>query len=346
MRRNDPEIPARYYQRMGEVLAARGVDVAALLREVRIRPQAIAQVDARLRLSQVEALVDAVLTRTGHTDLAFDLGRALKTSAHSIVGYAMLSSPDVDYALRVVARYFRLVMPSFRMRYRADAGRAEIGFVPVLPLSHRCLAFHIEMIAVTTHWELRELIGGPVPDYALHLSIAPPAHAARYAELSGAQCHFSGEAAPGLRFVFAADFRDYPLAFADANALKMAEARCAALVRNAVAVGRVKNWIEMMLREASDGMPTLAELAQTLNLSPRTLDRYLKRERSSFRELSLRIRHEKACELLRRDDLSVTQIAHELGYTDAANFTRAFRRAAGRSPSRHRQAADRKPRRD
>lgn len=338
MRRKDPEIPARYYQRMAEVLTARGVNVEALLRSVRIRPQSLAQVDARLRLSQVEALVDAVLTRTGHTDLALDLGRALKTSTHSIVGYAMLSSPDVDYALRVVARYFRLVMPSFRMRYRAEAGRAEISFTPVLPLRHRCLVFHLEMIAVTTYWELRELIGGPLPDAVLHLSIAPPSHVARYAELSGLQCHFNSEASPGLRFVFAADFRDYPLAFADAHALQMAEARCTALVRSAVAGGQVKNWVEMMLCEASDGMPTQAELAQTLNLSARTLDRHLKREHCSFRELALRVRHDKACELLQAGELSITQIAYELGYTDAANFTRAFRRAAGRAPSAHRRA--------
>ncbi|NKF21190.1 AraC family transcriptional regulator [Solimonas marina] len=338
-RHDDPEIPARYYVRMGEVLAARGVDVGALMRELRIRPQAIVRPEAQLRLSQVEALVDSVLTRTGHTDLALDVGRALKPSTHSIVGYAMLSSPDVDYALRVVARYFRLVMPSFRMRYRAEAGRAEIGFVPVLPLSHRCLAFHLEMIAVTTYWELRELIGGPVPDCVLHLSIAPPAHAARYAELVGAQCRFNSAATPGLRFVFAADFRDYPLAFADADALKMAEARCAALVRSAVARNRVRDWVEMMLRESGGGMPSLAELAQTLNLSSRTLDRYLKREGCRFRALSLRVRHDRACELLGRGELSVTQIAHELGYTDAANFTRAFRRAAGCSPSAHRRRA-------
>jgi AraC-like DNA-binding protein len=95
--------------------------------------------------------------------------------------------------------------------------------------------------------------------------------------------------------------------------------------------------VTMMLREASDGVPSLTELAHTLNLSARTLDRYLAREGSSFRELSTRVRHQMACELLRGGTLNITQIAYQLGYTDAANFTRAFRRQANCSPSDYRQ---------
>lgn len=335
MKRNDPEVPARYYVRMGEVLAARGVDVLALLRAVRLKPEAMALPEAKLRWSQVEALVAQVLAMPGLADLALDVGRVLKPSSHASVGFAMLSSPDIDYALRVLARYFRLVMPSFRMHYRAGGGRTEIRYAPAFPQSHACLAFHLEAIAAATYWEIKMLSSGEMPAGQLHFSVPPPLHVARYAELGGAQCHFGSIGSPGVRLLFDADFTRHSLPMADAGALKMAEARCAELLRNVVAVGQVRDWVAMMLRESADGWPTLGELAQTLNLSPRTLDRYLKREGASFRILALQVRHERACELLRRG-LSVTQIAHELGYTDASNFTRAFRRAAGRAPSLHR----------
>jgi AraC-like DNA-binding protein len=73
-----------------------------------------------------------------------------------------------------------------------------------------------------------------------------------------------------------------------------------------------------------------------LNLSARTLDRYLEKEGESFRKLSNRTRHEKALELLEDDRLTVTHIAHELGYTDMSNFARSFRREAGVAPGDYR----------
>jgi AraC-like DNA-binding protein len=78
-------------------------------------------------------------------------------------------------------------------------------------------------------------------------------------------------------------------------------------------------------------------MARILNLSPRTLERRLAQEGGSFRAYARAARHARACELLRAGRLGITQIAYQLGYGDAANFTRAFRREAGCSPSEFRQ---------
>lgn len=123
-----------------------------------------------------------------------------------------------------------------------------------------------------------------------------------------------------------------PLALADPTALKLAEQRCLEMVGRARLTGDVAGWVEMMLREASDGVPLQTELAHSLNLSPRTLDRYLKKEGGSYRDLSKRARHAKACKLLADEWRPVTQIGLELGYTDASNFARAFKRESGMSP--------------
>ncbi len=56
-------------------------------------------------------------------------------------------------------------------------------------------------------------------------------------------------------------------------------------------------------------------------------------EGASFRELSRQIRFQRACELIQAGQLSMLEIALELGYRDSANFTRAFRREAGCAPS-------------
>lgn len=325
-------IPARYYARLCELLARQGVPVPRLLEMSGIEPAALREPEAVLSLPQVEALVDAAARLAGRRDLSHDLGRALRLTSHSLVGYGILSSPTVDYALRLTSRFFGLIMPSFRLRYRAGRQDAEIAVQPVLPMSQDCLAFHLELIAVAVHWELRELLQRQMPIYDLRFSIEEPPHVARYAELREARPHFAWQTRPGFSMHLPAEVAGRPLALADPAALKMAERSCDAMIRSFRASGEVADWVAMMLREASDGAPSQSELARTLNLSPRTLDRYLKKEGTSFRSLSKRVLRDKARALLADGQLSVTQVAYELGYTDVSNFARAFRRENGISP--------------
>ncbi len=327
-----PELPARYYLRLGEQLQRLGVDPLPLLLQAGLRSQQLQQPDALLRLEQVESLIAAVNAAAGRSDIAFELGRTLRLATHSIVGYGILSSPTLDYAMRLTSRFFRLLTPTLRMRYRLDAAAAEIRFEPVLPLSRAALLFHLEVVAVAMHIVLRELLGEALSRYQLQLSIPEPPHAARYAELEGARVQFGWPDGVGIRMLMSASLMGRAPALADASALQLAEDRCRVLLHDAVSEGRVADWVRMMLREASGGLPSLEDLAHTLNLSARTLDRHLQREGSGFRALQQEILRERACALLEAGRLSVTQIALELGYTDAANFARAFKRDTGMSP--------------
>lgn len=329
----DLRIPARYYARVADLLLRDGVDVDDLLRPLGLDLGTLSQPGATLPLYQVDLMVQAGVQMTGRRDLGFELGKSLKLSSHDIVGYGILSSPNVDYALRLVSRFFRLIMPSFQARYRRDQRHMEFTFQAVAATSQVCLDVHLEALATAAHFEIRELMLGQMPDYALYLSLSEPAHVQRYQELREARCHFIPSVPPEVRFVFPASAGDKALALADDVALKAAEERCRSMVQRALNRQDVSGWVRMMLREARHGMPSMDEMAHTLNMSPRSLDRYLQREGAGYRALLQQVRHERAQRLLLNSGTSITQIALELGYTDAANFTRAFRKIEGVSPS-------------
>lgn len=329
----DLRIPARYYARVADLLLRDGVDVDDLLRPLGLDLGTLSQPGATLPLYQVDLMVQAGVQMTGRRDLGFELGKSLKLSSHDIVGYGILSSPNVDYALRLVSRFFRLIMPSFQARYRRDQRHMEFTFQAVAATSQVCLDVHLEALASAAHFEIRELMQGQMPDYALYLSLSEPAHVQRYQELREARCHFIPSVPPEVRFVFPANAGDKALAMADDVALKAAEERCRSMVQRALNRQDVSGWVRMMLREARHGMPSMDEMAHTLNMSPRSLDRYLQREGAGYRALLQQVRHERAQRLLLNSGTSITQIALELGYTDAANFTRAFRKIEGVSPS-------------
>lgn len=325
-------LPARYYARLFEVLAETGVDTNRLLTVAGITRSELEAADGSLALAQVEALVHEAIRVTGRTDLGLDFARALKLTSHSTVSYAILSSPNAGYALRMVARFFSLILPSFRMDYAADDRRIQLTATPVWPQSRPSLALHLEVIAAAVYLELRELVGRNLPPCDLYYSFDEPPHAARYDQYQEIRVHYGWLDRPGFRLEWPAAMASWPLALSDPTALKLAEQRCSELVDKARATGHVAAWVRMIMREARGGSPTMIELAGALNLSTRTLDRYLKKEGSTFRALSNQASHEKACMLLRDQQFSVTQVAFELGYTDVSNFARAFRRIEGASP--------------
>lgn len=328
----DTLLPARYYLRMGELLDRMGIALPPLLQAAGIAPQALGHPESQLSLRQIDRLVELALQRSGRSDLALELGKTLQLSTHSIVGFGMLASPTLGEALGLAARFFRLILPSFRMRVSRRDGQTNILYEPVLPHSHTSFVFHLEAIIAATHSDARELLDSELPPYSVYLSIDAPPHHRRYQELAGAHCHFGCAMPPGARLVMPAELMQRALKKTDPSALHMAESRCKSLLRTAVGNARLADWVGMMLREAADGLPSQVELAHTLNLTPRTLDRRLRREGVGFRDLARQARLDKARELL-AGPLSVTQIAYELGYRDAANFTRAFRRETGQTPS-------------
>jgi len=81
--------------------------------------------------------------------------------------------------------------------------------------------------------------------------------------------------------------------------------------------------------------------AETLGMSRRSLQRGLAAHGISYTDLLAHVRLRRAAEWLERTDKPVVEIALDLGYADASNFTRAFRRQTGVSPSAFRQVARR-----
>lgn len=94
-----------------------------------------------------------------------------------------------------------------------------------------------------------------------------------------------------------------------------------------------------MSLEMFETVPELSAVAGRMNISTRSLQRKLTLEGCSFRELLSRVRYRTARSLIQDTQLSITQIAHKLGYTDTANFSRAFKSWSGYQPSEYQRRA-------
>ncbi len=86
------------------------------------------------------------------------------------------------------------------------------------------------------------------------------------------------------------------------------------------------------------GECSLALVAATLNLRPRTLQAQLVSRASGYREILRETRHNLAVQRLSEGNVSITELALHLGYADVAVFSRHFKSWTGCSPRAWRTA--------
>ncbi len=78
---------------------------------------------------------------------------------------------------------------------------------------------------------------------------------------------------------------------------------------------------------------SIDDVAANFNLSSRTLQRKLKEEGSSFKEIVDAIRKELALQYLKDKNNQIKDVAYSLGYNESSAFVRAFKRWTGTTPS-------------
>ncbi|APU48737.1 AraC family transcriptional regulator [Acinetobacter junii] len=83
--------------------------------------------------------------------------------------------------------------------------------------------------------------------------------------------------------------------------------------------------IETSLIQKNIGQLNLSEVAKQLNMSSRTLQRYLEIEDTTFKALIAEVRKQYAEAMLIQNELSIQEISESLGYADVSHFSRAFK---------------------
>ena len=99
----------------------------------------------------------------------------------------------------------------------------------------------------------------------------------------------------------------------------------------------MKAVVQRSLSAVREAMPSLEQMADRFSMSSRTLKRRLQGEQACYSHLVETELRQRAERLLREERLPVSEVAHQLGYHDVSNFSRAFRRWTGRTPREFRE---------
>ena len=274
-------------------------------------------------------MLDRVATVTSIPYPGLEFGRRLGLEVLGILGRAIKTAPDVGTALRSLILYFHLhdrgAIPSLWQ----SADRAMFGYTLYCPNLTGVDHIYDAALAIS-HNVLSGLVGREWTSTEVHMFRAPPEDVEPFRQHFRARLRFGTEHAA---IVFPADHLTRPLPGADTIAYGKA-LRDLEDIEGASEPGLFENKIRRVLHRKLIGGEgpygiELHEVARLFELHPRTLNRRLRNEGTSFNALLSEARYRIAQQLLRDTHLPIGEIAFLLGYAESASFNHAFRRWSG-----------------
>jgi AraC-like DNA-binding protein len=330
-------VPARYLRELAHRLAHIGFDIEPPLKLAGLSLATLNHPQARIGRQQLSHALQGLAKATGRTDLGFELGAIINIATTDVVGQLILNSPTLATGLASASRYFALVTPSYRLHVDVAREVYRLRCEPTLPLPYDVAVMGLEILAVSMHRLAVFLTQEKSVVATLEASWAAPLHAARYRELKGLKVRFATGDSPHFVMALPPSLMEAPLPMANSLAAEEIEGRCKQMLEEITREHSWTQWVTMMLRSVEGHFPSQGELAAMMRISNRTMARGLASEGVEYRALSMGTRHARAMELLQDTSLGLAEIAHRLGYSDAANFSRAFRKQEACSPGEHRK---------
>lgn len=305
---------------------------AALLRQAKLPATLHISDDAWVTTAQYFALWHALEQLTGDPAIGLTLTIETDTSLHPPATMSAFFARDYRDGLVRLARFKRLCTPEeltvveqgreaqvlvewiHAVGQEPDAA-ADVTFAAILELGRRGTGWHIVPIRV----EMTR--SGPL-----------------------SQAHRDYFAAPvifnSLRNVMVLDAADLDRPFAGHNPelLAILTPALSSALNEIDAQSSLPEQVKIVLkRRLASGKPELADVADALGFSERTLQRRIAEAGTSFRHLLEVSRQELGRDMLASGVNGTEEIAYLLGYQDTSSFYRAFREWEGVTPSQWRE---------
>lgn len=315
-------------------LQQQGVDGEALMREIGMNPVLMHDPNARFPFSAMSRLWRHAVEESGDPCIGLRVARQFHPAALHGLGFAWLASDSLADAMQRMARYYRVATTASDVVLEQDDQVYRLVFRPAAATPPAAPAA-IDALVTLLVLMCRLSAGEDFRPHRIDLPRPRPAAACHEALTRFLRAPLTFEAA---QLVFSVDADVAEAALPTGNS-ELAHANEKVLIDYLAHLDRreVGARVKARLVDALPAGPVSeADMARSLNLSARSLQRRLREEQTSYKELLDRTRHELALRYLGNSRLSVNEVTYLLGFSDPSNFARAFRRWEGTSPSRYR----------
>ncbi|WP_241492046.1 AraC-like transcriptional regulator QhpR [Pseudomonas sp. TTU2014-080ASC] len=315
-----------------EFAASQGLNAHDLINDAELPNDVLEHPESFIPYRKFATLLESAVNRSGNPLFCLQFGIYQGVGGLGPLLYLIRNASNVGEALKELSQYFHLHSSSSRIRIEIEGEHAllhyDAGNVKDVP-SHRLV---LELVVGGATQLMRTLLGSRWQPHALMLQHAPLREPQAYTRLLGLAPRFN---APYNAWVFDAKVLSAPLSAGDENLHRLIQKHLDTL--DNMSVQELPAYVSQLLGDLlPNGRTTIEQIADYMDLSPRTLQRYLAEEGTSFQILLDETRQSMAERYLADSTLSLTHLAAMLGYSELSAFSRAFQRWYGMSPKQWR----------
>ena len=303
-----------------------GVSEVELLRRAELPGDLFTQSDPSLGTDDFFRLWQALEADQGNATFPLRIARMISTEAFHPLFFAVLCSPNMRVGMTRISHFKRLVGP-MRLDVEEDRGGLTITIDCLntdrpLPeaLAAAELVFLVRLVRMATREELRPA------------AVRSPARVFQSAEYTD---YFGVRATRSKlhQLKFSAADATRPFLTENTGMWQFFEPELRRRLSELQVEADVPSRVQGALLELlPGGLSSIEDVARTLNVSKRTLQRELSQAGTTFQKELNHVRERLARHYLTNSDLPGEQISFLLGFEDPNSFARAFRAWTGETP--------------
>ncbi|MEM9257408.1 MAG: AraC family transcriptional regulator [Pseudomonadota bacterium] len=342
-------VPTRFVRTLLRMVGDKGHDFSPILSSagLEFNPLDNDHPDYRTEISamQYSRIYQGVLSLLQDETFGTTGSELVAPGAFRMMCYCIISCDNLGQAIQRASEFYRTFFDERSQLYANFSDQfARVGYRTIQRRDRPQVAAADAYGLSVWHRFFGWLCGRPIGLRRVDFSGDPPEHLQRYEDLF--QCPLYFNQSNDLLY-FDSECLAWPLVHTEHSLrefLRTAPYQLL-LMDNSRDGNNLSAQVKAMIgHDFRDGFPSFDTISSALNMSAPTLRRRLKREGTTFQQLKDEARCEAAKLCLDRVELSINEVALQMGFTDPSAFHRSFKKWTGQTPGQFRTSRHRRDR--
>jgi AraC-like DNA-binding protein len=295
------------------------------------------QIDLSKPIQEIEfpRIIDYLYNYTKDEALMIKLGQRVDVTYFGSFGFALMSCSDFTEAIKLINRYQLLLGSGINFIVLSDSQKSKYTLRVSMNVLNNLQKKLITELVISQSIYLLKIITNKKLKFKISFQYEGINNKELYESILKCDVEFNQL---HNEISIPVDISNEKLISANSAAHIIFEEQCEKLLRDLNKIENFSAAARRILVQAGDDFPDIKEVAFKLHISESTLRRRLKLESTSYRKICDEVRDMLAKKYLSTTNLTVSDIAMLLNYSEAASFRRAFVRWNKLTPNDYRHS--------